>query len=235
MRRLSIVISFTIVFCLSVTAQRTGNRSANDEAGNWRVDTAFSTSNDGAYAALTEMTDTQGSTSQLIVPQLVDPGFEAFSPARAPIWGWYSDELLDKGIAGSRLVTMTPDSKTKVEGEYSLHIDQMQPPRGRGQIYLAQALRLPEKGKTTRSFDLSVQMRGQAEGPMMIDVYVWEPGDIARVIAKRKVPVTEKWTTVVVGFNVPRGYKTFGIWFYMPRDEEAQLWLDDVRLQPRVK
>ena len=38
-----------------------------------------------------------------------------------------------------------------------------------------------------------------------------------------------------LNFKVPEGYDQFGIWFYLPRDDEAQLWLDDIRLIPRAQ
>jgi hypothetical protein len=128
---------------------------------------------------------------------------------------------------------MTPDATDKVEGNYSLGIEQprVRPP-GRGQAFLSQAVSFPAKWKGTRRFDLSAQMRGM-NGPVLIHVYVWEMNNMARMIAERKVSLTKEWSTATLNFDVPRGYDRFGIWFYLPRDEETQIWLDDVRLRPR--
>ncbi len=186
-------------------------------------------------APVQTITKPQGNSgdSPPAAPQLVDPGFEAFTPARAPIYGWYSDELTYQGDARLGLVTMSPDATYKVEGKYSLRIEQprIRPPN-RGQAFLAQALRLPAQWQGTRRFDLSAQMRG-LNGPLLIQVYVWEKNNMVRVIAERKVSVTKEWATARLNFNVPRGYDSFGVWFYLPRDEETQIWLDDVRLRPR--
>jgi beta-lactamase regulating signal transducer with metallopeptidase domain len=165
-------------------------------------------------------------------PKLVDPGFEKFAPKRAPIYGWYSDELVYQGEPGFGLVIMTPDATDKVEGKYSLRIEQprVRPPN-RGLAFLAQAVRLPSRGDASRSFDLSAQMRGQ-NSPVMIHVYVWDKNNFARVIAERTVSVTMEWSTATLKFDVPRGHDLFGVWFYLPRVEETQIWLDDVRLRP---
>jgi hypothetical protein len=166
-------------------------------------------------------------------PRLIDPGFESFTPARAPIDGWYSDELTYEGNERSGLVRMTPDATDKVEGKYSLRIEQPRVrPSNRGQAFLAQAVRFPAQWKGTRRFDLSAQMRG-LNGTVLIHVYVWEKNNVARVIAERKLTVTRVWSIATLKFDVPRGYDTFGVWFYLSRDEETQIWLDDVRLRPR--
>ncbi len=173
--------------------------------------------------------------SRLAAPQLVDPGFEAFTLARGPIFGWYSDDLLHPNDKRFGRVTMTPDSTTKVEGAYSLHIDQLESrPRGSGQVFLSQAVRLPRGETANRRFELSVQMQGRMKGPVTIDVYVWEPNQVAKAIAKQVVSVTRSWSMVTLAFNVPSGYDQFGIWFYLPTEQEAQLWLDDVQLRPLV-
>jgi hypothetical protein len=188
----------------------------------------------GLAAPAQTITKPQGnrSDSPPAAPQLIDPGFESFTPARAPIDGWYSDELTHEGNERFGLVRMTPDATNKVEGKYSLRIEQprVRPPN-RGQAFLAQAVRFPEGWKGTRRFDLSAQMRGQ-NGPVLINIYVWERNNTARLIAERKVSVTKEWSTATLNFNVPRGYDRFGVWFYLPRDEETQVWLDDVRLRP---
>jgi hypothetical protein len=127
---------------------------------------------------------------------------------------------------------MTPDEVDKVEGKYSLRIEQPRArPPNRGYAFLAQAVRLPARGGASRRFDLSAQMRGQ-NAPVMIHVYVWEKNNMARLIAERVVSLTKEWSTAKLNFNVPRGYDRFGVWFYLPRDEETQIWLDDVRLRP---
>ena len=169
------------------------------------------------------------------VPQLVDPGFESFKLARGPIFGWYSDDVNGPNDPRFADVTMTPDAEVKAEGQYALRIEQNRPrPKDRGQAFLSQAVRLPKRGGT-RHFDLAAQMRGSLNGPLTIHVYVWEPGNIARAIAQRDVKVDREWKTATVSFDVPQGYDQFGIWFYLPREAEAQLWLDDVRLTPRGK
>ena len=169
------------------------------------------------------------------VPKFVDPGFESFRPAQNPISGWYSDDLMFSNDPRFGEVTMTPDSQIKVEGQYSLRIEQIRPrPEGQGQVFLAQAVNLSKRG-APRKFDLSVQMRGGLGGPVRIDVYVWDAGNAARVIASRDVNVTSEWKDTTVRFKVPRGHEQFGVWFYLPRDPEAQLWLDDVRLVARTK
>ena len=170
------------------------------------------------------------------VPHLVDPGFESFKLARAPMSGWYSDDVTYPNDPRFGGVTMTPDSQVKVEGQYALRIEQSRPrAKGQGQAFLSQAVRLPKRGGLTRSFELAAQMRGGLNGPVTIHVYVWEPGNIARLIAERNVKVNREWRTTTVNFKVPDGYDQFGIWFYLPRDDEAELWLDDIRLMPREK
>ena len=174
-------------------------------------------------------------SSRLAAPQLVDPGFEAFALARGPIFGWYSDDPLYPNDKRFGRVTMTLDSTNKVEGAYSLHIDQLEPrPRGSGQVFLSQAVRLAAGKTAARNFELSVQMQGRMNGPVTIDVYVWEPNQVAKVIAKQVVSVNRSWSVVTLSFNVPPGYDQFGIWFYLPAEQEAQLWLDDVQLRPLV-
>ncbi|HKP12097.1 MAG TPA: hypothetical protein VJZ91_08315 [Blastocatellia bacterium] len=169
-------------------------------------------------------------------PKLVDPGFEAFKLARGPIFGWYSDDVFYPNDPRFADVTMTPDAEVKAEGLYSLRIEQNRPrPNGRGQAFLSQTLRMPKRGAGPRHFDLAAQMRGELSGRVTIDVYVWEPGNIARPIAQRDVKVDREWKTTTVSFNVPEGYDQFGVWFYLPREGEAQLWLDDIRLTPRGK
>jgi hypothetical protein len=167
--------------------------------------------------------------------RLVDPGFESFKLANAPRSGWFSDDAVrsaDPGFAG---VTMTPDSEVKVEGNYSLRIEQLRPrPNNRGQAFLAQAVTLPKKDGN-RSFDLKIQTRGALKGPLTIHVYVWEPGNIAKAIAQRDTKVNTEWTTASLSFKVPNGYDQFGFWIYLPRDNEAKVWLDDVRLEAKVK
>jgi beta-lactamase regulating signal transducer with metallopeptidase domain len=173
-----------------------------------------------------------GSTPRLAAPQLVDPSFEAFSLARGPIFGWYADDPLHPNDKRFGRVTMTQDSSTKVTGAYSLHIDQLEPrPPGRGQVFLSQAVRLPAGETVSRRFELSVQMQGRMDGPVTIDIYVWEPNQVAKVIAKQVVSVNRSWSTVTLTFNIPPGYDQFGIWFYLPPEQEAQLWLDDVQLR----
>jgi hypothetical protein len=169
-------------------------------------------------------------------PQLVDPGFESFKLARGPIFGWYSDDAAYPNDPRFADVTMTPDAEVKAEGKYSLRIEQNRPrPKERGQAFLSQAVRLPKRGGGSRSFDLAAQMRGGLSGPVTIHVYVWEAGNRARAIAERDVKVDSNWKTTTVSFDVPNGYDQFGIWFYLPREGEAQLWLDDVRLTPKGK
>lgn len=168
-------------------------------------------------------------------PQLVDPGFESFKLARGPIFGWHSDDAANPNDPRLADVTMTPDAEVKAEGRYSLRIEQNRPrPKDRGQAFLSQAVRLPKRGGS-RSFDLAAQMRGGLRGPVTINVYVWEPGNIARTIAQRDVKVDANWKTTTISFDVPNGYDQFGIWFYLPRESETQLWLDDIRLTPKGK
>lgn len=169
------------------------------------------------------------------VPQLVDPGFESFKLANAPLSGWFSDDVMYRNDSRFAGVTMTPDSQVKVEGQYSLRIEQMRPRAlGQGQAFLAQAVRLPKRGGATRNFELSVQTRGGMNGPLTIQVYVWD-GNVARIIAQRDVKVGSEWEAATLDFKVPEGRDQFGVWFYLPRDDEAQLWLDDVRLTARGK
>jgi len=133
-----------------------------------------------------------GSDSPPAAPQLIDPGFESFTPASAPINGWYSDEFTHQGDARFGVVRMTPDATDKVEGKYALRIEQPRVrPQNRGQAFLAQAVRFPEHWKGTRRFDLSAQIRGQ-NGPVLIHIYVWDTDNTARVIAYRKVSVTKE-------------------------------------------
>jgi hypothetical protein len=168
-------------------------------------------------------------------PQLVDPGFESFKLARGPIFGWHSDDAANPNDPRFADVIMTPDAEIKAEGQYALRIEQNRPrPKDRGQAFLSQAVSLPKRGGS-RSFDLAAQMRGELTGPVTINVYVWEPGNRVRTIAARDVKVDHNWKTTALSFDVPNGYDQFGIWFYLPRESEAQLWLDDVRLTPKGK
>ena len=168
-------------------------------------------------------------------PQLIDPGFESFKLARGPIFGWHSDDAANPNDPRFADVTMTPDAEIKAEGQYALRIEQNRPrPKDRGQAFLSQAVRLPKRGGS-RSFDLAAQMRGAMTGPVTINVYVWEPGNRVRTIAARDVKVDRNWKTATISFDVPNDYDQFGIWFYLPRESEAQLWLDDIRLTPKGK
>jgi hypothetical protein len=168
-------------------------------------------------------------------PRLIDPGFESFKLARGPIFGWYSDDVSYAKDPRFAEVTMTPDAHIKAEGQYSLRIEQDRArPKDRGQAFLSQALRLPKRGGT-RHFDLTAQMRGSLRGPVTIHVYVWDQGNIARAIAQRDVKVDGEWKTTTISFDVPGGHDQFGIWFYLPPEDEAQLWLDDIQLTPRGK
>ena len=161
---------------------------------------------------------------------LVDPGFESFKLARAPIAGWYCYEVMYPSDPESALVTVTPDNHTKVEGQYSLRIAQLRPrPNYHGQAFLSQAVRLPKRGGN-RSFNLAMQMRGSLNGPVLIHIYVWD-GNVARVIGQVEAPVKMEWGETALSFTVPNGYDRFGIWIYLPRDYEAVVWLDDVRLE----
>jgi hypothetical protein len=161
--------------------------------------------------------------------QLVDPGFEFFKLAPAPSAGWSSDDVMNPNDPLNALVIMTPDSQTKVEGQYSLRIEQPRPrPENRGQAFLAQAVSLPKQGGN-RSFDLAMQMRGSLDGPVTIHIYVWD-GSMARVIGQVEAPVKTEWRQTALSFTVPNGYDRFGLWIYLPRDREALVWLDDVRL-----
>ena len=167
------------------------------------------------------------------LPRLIDPGFESFGPAADPLSGWFSDDLMYSGNPRFGGVTMRRDDRFKVEGQYSLRIDQIRPRAPQqGQAFLSQTLRLPGRGGATRRFDLAVQARGGMNGPLTIHVYVWD-GNVARVISRRDVKVQREWRDTTLNFKVPEGYDRFGIWFYLPRDDEAQVWLDDVRLTSR--
>jgi len=162
--------------------------------------------------------------------QLVDPGFEFFKLARAPSVGWYSYDVMYPNDPLNALVTMTPDNQTKVEGQYSLRIEQLRPrPINRGQAFLSQAISLPKQGGN-RGFDLAMQMRGSLDGPVLIHIYVWD-GNIAKVIGQVEAAVKMEWGQTALSFTVPNGYDRFGIWIYLPRDYEALVWLDDVRLK----
>ena len=168
-----------------------------------------------------------------VTPQFVDPGFESFKLVRAPINGWFSDDVMETGSTRYGLLTMKQDETTKVEGRYSLRIDQLRPrQKGFGQAYLAQAVRLPARGGATRRFELSAQMRGSLIGPVLIEVYVWDPPEMAHAIARLNFTVRSEWSPAVLTFKVPEGRDSFGVWFYLPRDDEARLWIDDVRLSP---
>ena len=166
------------------------------------------------------------------LPNFIDPGFEAFKNAPNPKSGWSSDDLLYPNDPRFGGLMMTPDSQIKAEGEYSLRIEQYRPrARNQGQAFLSQAVSLP-KG-APRRYELSVQMRGSLNGPVTIHVYVWEPADMAHVIAQRDVKVNKEWKTTTISFNVPHGHDSFGLWFYLPRDDEAAVWLDDIRLMAK--
>jgi|SRR5215831_4427774 len=165
---------------------------------------------------------------------LVDPGFESFKLARAPVAGWFSDDVMNPTDPQYAQITMTPDSQTKVEGQYSLRIEQLRPrPDKHGQAYLSQAVSLPKKGGN-RSFDLAMQMRGNARGPVSIQIYVWD-GEFAKVIGQVNASVKTEWGQTALSFKVPNGYNQFGIWIYLPRDYEATVWLDDIRLKANQK
>jgi hypothetical protein len=178
--------------------------------------------------------ESSGSPSAAVA--LVDPGFESFALARSPQDGWYSDDATYPNDPRFASVTMTPDSEIHVEGQYSLRIVQSRPrAEGQGLAFLAQAVPLPSGDGARRRFTLSAQMRGRLDGPVTTEVYVWEPGNIARVIARRDVTVDGEWNRMSLRFRVPKKYDQVGIWFYLPRVEHAQVWLDDVRLTARTR
>ncbi len=166
--------------------------------------------------------------------QLVDPGFEMFTLAPGPLFGWYSDDLLHPDAPNSARVTMTPDDTDRVEGVYSLHIHQSEPrPVGEGFVFLSQVVQVPDQENPTRRFTLSVSMRGEMNQPLTMVVYVWGEDFMAQEIARHAVLVNESWSVSKLKFKLPRGQKQFGIWFYLPNERGAQLWLDDVRVRPR--
>jgi hypothetical protein len=102
-----------------------------------------------------------------------------------------------------------------------LRIEQTRPrAKGEGQAFLAQVVRLPKQAGLTRTFDSSAQMRGGLKGPVTIQVYVWEPDNIARAIARRDVKVHREWRTATVNFKVPERNDQFVICFYLPRDDQ---------------
>ena len=165
--------------------------------------------------------------------KLLDPGFESFQLAKAPIYGWFSDDVVRSEDPQFAAVTMTPDNEIKTEGQYSLRIEQMRArPLERGQASLSQAVAIAKKGGN-RSFDLAMQTRGSLHGPLTIEIYVWEPGNIAKRVAKVDANVQMEWSTATLSFKVPNGYDQFGIFIYLPRDNEARVWLDDIRLETR--
>jgi hypothetical protein len=130
---------------------------------------------------------------------------------------------------------MTPDNEIKTEGQYSLRIEQLRVrPLERGQASLSQVVAIAKKGGN-RSFDLAMQARGSLHGPLTVEIYVWEPGNIANRIAKVDAAVKAEWNTATLSFKVPNGYDQFGIFIYLPRDNEAKVWLDDIRLDARSK
>jgi hypothetical protein len=183
---------------------------------------------------LTGKPQINGSGAALAGPQLIDPGFEMFTLAPGPIFGWYSDDLQHADEPGFARVTMTPDDTDRVEGEYSLHIHQTEPrPEGQGFVALSQIVQLPDLENPTRRFTLSVSMKGKMNLPLTIVLYVWGEGFTAQEIARRGILVGESWSTAKLKFKLPRGQNQFGIWFYLPDERGAQLWLDDVRLRPR--
>jgi hypothetical protein len=168
------------------------------------------------------------------LPVLIDPGFESFRLAAEGQPGWFSADLLYPNDPKYGEVKMTPDDQIKVEGRYSLRIEQTRTrAKNQGQAFLAQIIPMPKGGGGARNFNLAVQMRGAVSGPVTIQLYVWEPEWMARIIADRNVKIDRDWKTTTIKFRVPLGFNKFGIWFYLPRDNEAELWLDDIRLTPR--
>jgi len=167
--------------------------------------------------------------------KLLDPGFESFKLAKAPIYGWFSDDVVRPDDRQFAAVKMTPDNEIKTEGQYSLRIEQLRArPRERGQASLSQAVAIAKEGGN-RSFDLAMQTRGRLHGPLTVEIYVWKPGNIASSIAKVDAAVKTEWSTATLSFKVPNGYDQFGIFIYLPRDNEAQVWLDDIRLEAKSK
>jgi hypothetical protein len=165
------------------------------------------------------------------VPALIDPGFEAFSIARAPIFGWYSDDVVNPSDPRMARVTMLADVNEYVEGRSSLRIEQAEPrPVNRGYAFLAQTIRLPEADQPHRRFNLSFAARGDVTGPLTVDVYVWDPKYVAHQIASRAVHVTMAWARATQTFDVPLGHSTFGIWFYLPAERGVRVWIDDVQI-----
>ena len=166
------------------------------------------------------------------VPALIDPGFEAFSIARGPIFGWYSDDVVKPNDPRLARVTMIGDANEHVEGTSSVRIDQAEPrPVHHGYAFLAQAIRLPEADQPHRRFNLSFAARGDIAGPLTVHVYVWDPKNVAQAIASRAVRVTMSWARATQTFDVPFGHSTFGIWFYLPAERGVRVWIDDVQIE----
>ena len=181
-----------------------------------------------------QTTTAQADSSGTSDVKLVDPGFEAFKFADAPISGWFSDDAIRQDDQKYARITMKPDPEVFAEGNYSLRIQQLHPrPNNWGQAYLCQAVRLPKKGGN-RSFELSMQTRGNLSGPLTVHLYVWD-GEFAKVIAQRDAEVKMEWSSAALAFKVPNNYDRFGIWIYLPRQDEAVVWLDDLRLEAKVK
>jgi|SRR5215831_2238071 len=163
------------------------------------------------------------------IPHLLDPDFEAFRLASDPMLGWYSEN--GKNSASAQM-TLTPDNRIRFQGQYSLRIEG--PEKSETTPFLGQDVSVPLQGGVTRSFDLSVQTRGETKRQLQIEVYTVDRGNVIRPIAQKDFKLRPEWKAATLSFNVPEGADRLGLRFYPPHDG-SRVWLDDVRLTANLK
>src|ERR1043166_6394762 len=129
------------------------------------------------------------------LPHLLDPDFEAFRLASDPLLGWYSEAADDSSEARA---AWSPDAQIKVQGRYSLRLEQHRAPKkGEQPVSVGQVVRVMPQGGVTRTFNLSVQARGDKNGQLAIAAYVVDQGDLPRLILQRNVKLQREWKVTI--------------------------------------
>ena len=166
-------------------------------------------------------------SSDRAAPRLLDAGFESGTLARAPVQGWYSDDLSDGRI------TVHADASEKVEGRSSLAVEIVRPrAESQGLASVAQTVDLGPAARASGELDLSIALRSAGLSSARIVAYVWDPDGSAQPIAEREISFTgTNWEHPLLRLRVPPEHRHLGIFVYMPSTAGGRLWLDDASLR----
>lgn len=159
---------------------------------------------------------------------LKDPGFEAKTLAKAPVLGWYSDDVQFERV------TSAGDAESELEGEQALRVTLVEPrPEGRGRASVTQTiLRSVETAERELEFSIGLKSRGLSE--VQAHFYVWDDQNVVQLFGEKRIPLnTPEWKRYAAPITVPAGHDKFGVFLYLPNEKGGVLWLDDASLSVR--